>query len=137
MKTYEMKLDLDSIQLNTNSTNAIIRELAARAMATKTICNRKDEKWHTSIYKTNHGWHVYITAYTHHKPPTSKSIVVMQMMMMSDPFREILNIARINKHISNWNELFTSKYELKTHWWSHNRYLKKVSHEKICKQTWL
>ena len=137
MTVYNMKLDIDSKHIKTTSTKLMIDELKQHINTTKMCTKRINEMWCVMIYKTNHGWHVYITSYSNLKIPTPRSIIKMQLMLMSDPNREAHNILRINKRIKKWNVLFKDKFEIKTHWWSSKKYLKNTSSEKLLYKIWM
>lgn len=70
------------------------------------------------VRETAHGFHIYITAVTRHKHEntvTPELITALQLILMSDVHREIMNLRRILERRDNhmplgeWNVLFTVK----------------------------
>ena len=123
MTTYELKLDIDNKMKKTQLTNLLCKK-------TDVIRKIKHETIYAifNIFETHKGYHVYVTYDTNAKL-NPKDIVMLQLIYGSDPAREMHNLERIEKHIKNWNVLFSSKYKLK---YRHNTFVlgKKISAEK-------
>lgn len=105
---HELKLDIDTKMKYTKLTNILCEKTNALRKL-----NPKTEIYAVfNIFRTHKGYHVYIAFSTNAKL-TSRDIVALQLIYGSDPAREIHNLERIDKHIKNWNVLFTEKYKVK------------------------
>lgn len=76
------------------------------------------EPYEIKVRETKNGFHIYITATTRHKHDniiTPEVIVALQLILMSDIHREIMNLRRIierkdnNMPLGEWNVLFNIK----------------------------
>lgn len=114
MKVYTLKLDIDSKSKRVKS------EIAKRMVFLQKFLGNKSFK--IKEVETKKGYHIEITF----KPKIDlddKDLVFMQLLLLSDWKRELLNWVRVKNNLKNWNVLFNKKFRMK------NGKLKLVSEE--------
>ena len=97
-------LDIDS------KSKLVLRKIAERLEMLRKYIGAK--KFKVSEKETKNGVHIRITF----KPKIElddKDIVFLQLLLLSDWKRELLNWVRVKHNLKAWNVLFNEKYKLK------------------------
>jgi hypothetical protein len=65
------------------------------------------------VYKTTHGWHIYVEGVSRSFAWHAFEILLIQCFLGSDWMRELYNYKRlVNGQSKNWNVLFREKFDL-------------------------
>jgi hypothetical protein len=107
---YELKIDIDG-KFNKREFNKRL-DVIRRFL--------KFQRYDIDKSKTRHGYHIMLTFGCERKLE-DKDIVFFQLMLGSDPNREMFNWLRVVSGCKRWNVLFKEKY---------NADGKRISHEK-------
>jgi len=120
---------MKAIKLDLDGGKSLLRETLKRIEIANKILDNNFET--TIVYKTKHGWHLYITA---KKDLGEYRIVAMQAILGSDWARELYNYKRVGLNKSkNWNILFKVKRNLEGKILSKEKYYCTINYKRVLK----